>query len=110
VEPNLALLYIWLIYTPVLILVSWILTILVDDPSKDFAYDLDIQTRLKRPAPPLNGRPTSEAGSVAEGEEEPEDYYGCWPFTKRSWKIWAFLLWLFLLYISTEIYTRATAP
>lgn len=42
VEPNLALFYIWLIYTPLLILISWILTILVDDPSKDFAYDLDI--------------------------------------------------------------------
>ena len=42
IEPNLALFYVWLIYTPPLILISWILTILVDDPSKDFAYDLDV--------------------------------------------------------------------
>ena len=42
VEPNLALFYVWLIYTPLLILISWILTILVDEPSKDFAYDLDV--------------------------------------------------------------------
>ena len=42
VEPNLALFYVWLIYTPALILISWILTIIVDDPSKDFAYDVDV--------------------------------------------------------------------
>jgi hypothetical protein len=108
-----ALFYIWLIYTPLLILISWLLTILVDDPSKDFAYDLDIQTRIKRPPPPNTMRPTSEAGSAAPAsgdDEEQEDYYGCWPFTKRLWKIWGMLLWLLLVYVSTEIYITATLP
>jgi len=42
VEPNLAILYCILIYTPILILVSWLLTVIVDAPSKDFAYAVDI--------------------------------------------------------------------
>merc|ERR1712166_1539244 len=33
VDPNLAILYVFLIYTPLLILASWILTVLVDTPS-----------------------------------------------------------------------------
>jgi len=35
-------LYNFLIFTPILILSSWVLTWLVDDPAKDFAYELDI--------------------------------------------------------------------
>lgn len=42
VTPDLAVLYVFLIYTPPLILISWLLTILVDAPSKDFAYELDV--------------------------------------------------------------------
>jgi peptidoglycan/LPS O-acetylase OafA/YrhL len=42
VSPDLAVLYVFLIYTPPLILISWLLTILVDGPSKDFAYELDV--------------------------------------------------------------------
>lgn len=37
------------IFTPVLILISWILLILVDDPFKDFAYEIDIVWRKERP-------------------------------------------------------------
>ena len=83
IDPNLAVLYVFLIYTPVLILGSWLLTVLVDTPSKDFAYQLDLQTRKKRlPAPVV----------VKNGVEEPqedEEYYTCGSFTKRSWAILA---------------------
>ena len=52
VDVNLAILYVFLIYTPLLILGAWVLTVLVDIPSKDFAYQLDLQTRKERlPAP-----------------------------------------------------------
>ena len=49
IDANDALWYVFLIYTPVIILASWLLTILVDDPSKDWAYELDVQSRLNRP-------------------------------------------------------------
>lgn len=39
----------WLIFTPVLVLFSWLLTILVDEPFKDFAYEIDIVWRKKKP-------------------------------------------------------------
>lgn len=42
VPHELLVLYSWLIFTPILILVSWLLTWLVDDPSKNFSYELDI--------------------------------------------------------------------
>tara|TARA_B110000285_G_scaffold47200_1_gene53197 strand:+ start:268 stop:429 length:162 start_codon:yes stop_codon:yes gene_type:complete len=45
-------LYSWLIYTPVLILVAWLLTVLVDNPAKDFAYEVDVMARHQRPPPP----------------------------------------------------------
>jgi hypothetical protein len=51
--PTHAQLVLWnfLIWTPVLILVSWILAIAVDIPAKDFAYELDLQCRLEAPKP-----------------------------------------------------------
>ena len=39
----------FIIFTPVLILVSWLLAILVDDPYKDFAYEIDIVSRKSKP-------------------------------------------------------------
>jgi hypothetical protein len=42
IDANLAILYVFLIYTPILILVSWILEMIVDTPSKNFAYEIDI--------------------------------------------------------------------
>jgi len=41
-DPNMAVLYCILIYTPVLILVSWAVEFLVDTPAKDFSNELDI--------------------------------------------------------------------
>jgi len=64
-DPETAVLYVFLIWTPVLIFVSWILEILVDRPSKNFAYQLDIQARVKRPPPP-------KPKPAEEGEEQEE--------------------------------------
>lgn len=52
VSPELGILYIWLIFTPILLFVSWILEITIDTPSKKFSNELDIQCRNKRPPPP----------------------------------------------------------
>lgn len=41
-EANEAIFVTWLIYTPLLILISWGLTELVDLPAKEFAYEVDI--------------------------------------------------------------------
>ena len=98
IDPNLAVLYVFLIYTPIVIFVSWILTVIVDGPSKDFAYQLDIQSRIKRPPPP-------KYEDKEEEEETEEQYSSCWSFTKRSWKILGFIIWLTVLLIFTEIYS-----
>lgn len=63
VEQNLAVLYSWLIFTPVLIFVAWVLTVLVDSPAKDFAYEVDIMARIDRPPAPRKdkeGKATSD--------------------------------------------------
>ena len=39
----------FIVFTPILILVSWLLQILVDDPYKDFAYEVDIVSRKEKP-------------------------------------------------------------
>lgn len=51
VDAGEAVLYVFLIYTPVLCLASWILEVIVDRPSKQFAGEFDRQTRRNRPAP-----------------------------------------------------------
>jgi len=63
VEQNLAVLYSWLIFTPILIFVAWCLTVLVDGPAKDFAYEVDIMARIDRPPAPIkdkDGKSTSD--------------------------------------------------
>lgn len=48
---NASVWYSFAIYTPIIIFLSWLLTICVDAPAKDFAYNLDIQSRIERPKP-----------------------------------------------------------
>ena len=90
----------FLIYTPIIIIASWILTIIVDDPSKDWAYELDVQSRLNRP--PIKQKDLTE--------KEKEEFWDCWSFTKRSWKILAFVVWLLLVLIITESYQALRDP
>ena len=63
VKQNLAVLYSWLIFTPILIFTAWVLTVLVDSPAKDFAYEVDIMSRIDRPPAPKkdkDGKTTSD--------------------------------------------------
>jgi peptidoglycan/LPS O-acetylase OafA/YrhL len=46
---RLAVFLAFCIFSPVLIFVSWLLLILVDDPFKNCAYEIDILCRKKRP-------------------------------------------------------------
>jgi len=92
-----ALWIIFAIYTPTLIVVAWILTLIVDEPSKNWANSLDVQSRIKRPPP-------------RDTDESEDEYYGCWSFTKRSWFIVGFASWLVLLVIVTETYQALRTP
>jgi hypothetical protein len=75
----------FLIFTPVLIFVSWLLQILVDDPYKDLAYDLDIATRHKK--------------------DEKEDSTWFSTFLKHQLKVFALFMYFILLYVVTESYS-----
>lgn len=90
---------IFLFYTPILLLVSWILEIVIDRPAKEFAGEFDRQIRRKRPRP----IPTkNEDGEIVIPNEE--EFYSCSEFMKRIWPIYVFIAWLLLLFISTEIF------
>lgn len=71
------------------------MTICVDAPAKDFAYDLDVYSRFDRPK---------------SGREDSENYFSGWEFTKRSWKIIGFVIWLILVLVVTEVYTAVRGP
>ena len=44
-DNRVAILLAYLTFTPLLVFVSWLLTIYVDEPFKNFAYELDIMSR-----------------------------------------------------------------
>ena len=49
VDYDMAVLYVFLIYTPVLFLFSWGLEVVIDTPAKNFAHALDINSRYEAP-------------------------------------------------------------
>lgn len=49
--------YAFLVYTPILILLSWILMLAVDNPAKDLANEVDQASRLKRNDKPKENKP-----------------------------------------------------
>ena len=83
-------LYAFLVFTPLLILVSWLLETGVDTPAKKFANKVDIALRLERPR-------------LREGEADEGDV-PCWKFALRSWEIWALFIWFTTILLITEIY------
>ena len=89
------MLYNFLIWTPVLILVSWILAICVDIPSKDFAYELDIQCRVEEPKPKKG--------------EEPKERPPFWKFLVTSWKFWCLIGYLVGIVVFAEIFVAFQA-
>ena len=97
-----AVIMVFLSCTPVLLVISWILELLVDRPSKEFAGEFDRQIRRNRPKP----MPTkNEDGELIVPSEE--EYYSFSEFSKRIWPIYAFIAWLAALrihIISIEIF------
>ena len=51
VDPESAVTYVFLIYTPPLLVVSWAMEVLIDRPAKEFAGEFERQARRKRPPP-----------------------------------------------------------
>jgi len=100
VGPEIGLLYVWLIFTPVLLIASWVLEILVDTPAKKFSNEIDVQCRLKRPPVPKTFTDDTEE------EVDDSDYYSCWRFSKRIWPIFVMIAWLLFVLITTEIFIR----
>ena len=84
--------------TPVLVLVSWLLTLLVDEPYKDFAYELDMVSRYKKPAM----RNTAGGGEMAS---EKSDEAKLKTYFKNSWKFFALVIYMLMVYITTEAYS-----
>ena len=83
-------LYCFLIFTPLLILVSWVLAIAVDIPSKDFAYELDIQCRVDEPKPKKG--------------EEPVERPSLGRFLVTNWKFWAVIGYFVVIISFSEIF------
>jgi hypothetical protein len=94
-----ALIMVFLICTPILLFISWILELLIDRPAKEFAGEFDRQIRRKRPRP----MPTvNEDGELIVPNEE--EYYSFSEFSKRIWPIYAFIAWLLFVFVSIEIF------
>ena len=93
VDYDMAVLYVFLIFTPVLLLVSWLLEIVIDTPSKNFAHNLDTLTRYVNP----------RTGKLDEDDEEDEDRT-CGGFLYKNWVMWVILGLIFSVGLSTIIY------
>lgn len=85
------------IVTPVLVLVSWLLTLLVDEPYKNFAYEIDIVSRYKKP----ETRNIAGGGEVASDKSDQEKTA---TYFKNSWKFFALVVYMLMVFITTEAY------
>lgn len=95
---DLAVLYVFLIFTPVLLLVSWVLEILFDTPGKNLAHALDVWMRVEDPT--KKKKADVEAGQ----EEEEEDERTCGKFLTEQWFVWVLLGYLIVVLFVTESY------
>ena len=94
-----AIIMLFLFYTPILLLVSWILEVIVDRPSKEFSGEFDRQIRRNRPRPmPIK----NEDGEMVAPDIE--EYYSLSEFSKRIWPIYAFVAWLLFVFIFIELF------
>ena len=80
--------YVFLIFTPVLFLISWILEIVLDTPSKNFSHNLDLFARIDQ----------------KNVNKEDQNESKCWKFIKNQWIIWGLLIYLTLILTVTETY------
>lgn len=100
VEADEAVTYVFLIYTPVLFVVSWALEIVIDRPAKEFAGEFDRQTRRNRPKP----QPVLNAETGELEQQDPKEFYSCGSFSKRIWPMYFFIGWLLTLAIAIEVF------
>ena len=84
--------------TPVIIFVSWLIQIVIDDPYKDFAYELDIVSRYKKPAV----RNAAGGGEVNSQKSEDDKVTS---YLRNSWKFFALVIYMLMVYITTEAYS-----
>lgn len=97
ISHDLLVLYAFLLFTPFLLLTAWLLTIAVDDLSKDFSYELDIQNRVIEPKKDKDGNEY-----LPEDTREPT-----WLWLVKNWKLWCLFGWLTLSLLVCEIYNAA---
>lgn len=81
VSTDMAVLYVFLIYTPLLILFSWLLEWAVDTPAKNWSNKIDIESRN-------DGKKKKSFGE----------------FICSSWEFWCLLGWLSFVLVITEIF------
>jgi len=87
VDPELAIIYSFLIYTPIIILFSWLLEWAVDTPSKKWASSTDITAR-----------------------DDGKDKDGFWGFLCSSWQFWCLIGWFSFILVTTEVYQAVRTP
>jgi peptidoglycan/LPS O-acetylase OafA/YrhL len=83
---NDASLYVFLIYTPIIILVSWLMEIAIDTPSKDLAGEIDRELRV-----------------IPMGQKNKKKK-SCCEFVWTNWKIYSLIIWLLSIFIITELF------
>jgi peptidoglycan/LPS O-acetylase OafA/YrhL len=77
IDYDLAVLYNFLIWTPVALLLAWGLEVLIDTPSKNFAHAVDVISRIE---PPKKKKKPVAEGEEAKKEGEDEDDRSCSDF------------------------------
>lgn len=81
-------------------LISWILVILIDTPSKEIACEFDHLARLDRPLP--MAEMNEETGEMEKPDKN--KYYSCASFSRRIWPMFAFIAWLLFISATIQIY------
>jgi hypothetical protein len=97
ISHDLLVLYCYLLFTPFLLLAAWLLTLGVDDPSKDFSYELDVQNRVVEPKKDEDGNEY-----IPEDTREPT-----WLWLVKNWKMWALFGFLAVIFLVAEITNAA---
>ena len=99
---DLAVLYVFLIFTPVLFLLAWGLEALIDTPSKNFAHAVDQFSRLEVPKKKdaVKNREALHDG----GEGDDEDDRNCSDFLTSNWILWVHVGFVIAVLMVTEIY------
>lgn len=80
----------FLIFTPILIVVAWGATLFIDTPCKNLSQDIDLNARVARPKP-------------RKGQPEVKQL-DCWNFSITNWKVYTIVIYLLSVFVITETY------